>query len=247
VPGEDTFQRAVTWQNGEIHDLGMFPHATTGYDDVEATNINDQGLIIGFAGCHCSLPAQAWSLSNGVVTVLPTLGGRGAEAWGVNASGQIVGAADTTTVGVTHATLWQNGAVSDLGALPSGGFSEAVSINASGVAVGFSTLIAGGALGDRHAVIFQGGTVTDLTPTLPSFNDAVAEGINVHGVIVGARSGRAFIWQNGVGTDLNTLIPSGSGVTLTSASGINDSGQIVGIAIPTTGARNAVAFLLTPQ
>lgn len=48
-------------------------------------------------------------------------------------------------------------------------FSEAVSINASGVVVGFSTLAEtedGVTLdfGDRHAVVFQNGGLTDLTP-----------------------------------------------------------------------------------
>jgi probable HAF family extracellular repeat protein len=45
-------------------------------------------------------------------------------------------------------------------------------------------------------------------------------------------------------TDLNSLIPAGSGWVLTSARGINDAGQIVG-----TGTISGVqhAFLLTPQ
>ncbi|TKJ37243.1 hypothetical protein CEE37_14110 [candidate division LCP-89 bacterium B3_LCP] len=37
----------------------------------------------------------------------------------------------------------------------------------------------------------------------------------------------AFVWEDGVMTDLNTLIPSGSGWTLKSASDINNAGQIV--------------------
>jgi uncharacterized membrane protein len=38
----------------------------------------------------------------------------------------------------------------------------------------------------------------------------------------------AFVWQNGVMTDLNALIPSGSGMVLYQAQGINRAGQIVG-------------------
>jgi probable HAF family extracellular repeat protein len=250
--GGDVFQRPVVWQNGQVRDLGMFPHATTGYDDVEATNLNTGGQIIGFALCNCSLPTIAWTLQGGSVTSLPTLGGLNAEAWGINDAGQIVGAADTATSGITHAALWQSGTVGDLGALPGGKFSEAVSINASGVAVGFSTLAEtqGGVtldFGDRHAVVFQNGTLTDLTPDLPFDVDAFATAINVHGQIVGSRAGRAFIWQNGVGTDLNTLIPPGSGVTLTSANGINDSGQVVATGHPAANRNSTVAVVLTPQ
>jgi probable HAF family extracellular repeat protein len=56
--------------------------------------------------------------------------------------------------------------------------------------------------------------------------------------------GDAFIWQNGVITDLNTLIPSGTGWVLQQANGINDNGQIVGTG--TIGGQ-AHAFLLTPM
>ncbi len=249
--GGDVFQRPVAWQNGRIRDLGVFPHATTGYADVEATNVNTGGQIVGFALCDCSLPTVAWTLQGSTVTHLPTLGGAEAEAWGINDAGQIVGAADTATAGFTHAALWQAGTVRDLGALAGGHFSEAVSINASGVAVGFSTLAETSSgvtldFGDRHAVVFQNGVLTDLTPDLPFNNDAFATGINVHGQIVGSRAGRAFVWQNGVGTDLNTLIPANTGITLTSANGINDAGQIVGTGL-VAGSSNPVAFVLTPQ
>lgn len=250
--GGDVFQRPVAWQNGQVRDLGAFPHATTGYDDVEATGINTGGQIVGFALCNCSLATKAWTLQGSTVTRLPTLGGASAEAWGINDAGQIVGAADTKAAGVTHAALWQSGTVRDLGGLRGGTFSEAVSINASGVAVGFSTLTEtqnGVTLdfGDRHAVVFQSGKITDLTPDLPFDVDAFATAINGSGQIVGAREGSAFIWQNGVGTDLNTMIPAGTGVTLTSANGINDSGQIVATGHPTANPNLTVAVVLTPQ
>jgi len=250
--GGDVFQRPVAWQGGQVRDLGVFPHATTGYDDVEATGISTGGQIVGFALCNCSLPTVAWTLQGSTATSLRTLGGASAEAWGINDAGQVVGAADTRVAQVTHAALWQSGTVRDLGALHGGMFSEAVSINASGVAVGFSTLAEtqnGVTLdfGDRHAVVFQGGKITDLTPDLPFNNDAFATAINAHGQIVGARAGRAFLWQNGVGVDLNTLIPANAGVTLTSANGINDSGQIVVTGQLTANQNTTVAVVLTPQ
>ena len=53
----------------------------------------------------------------------------------------------------------------------------------------------------------------------------------------------AFLWESGVMTDLNSLIPSGTGWRLVNARGINDSGQIVGWGYNGSLTR---AFLLTP-
>jgi probable HAF family extracellular repeat protein len=52
----------------------------------------------------------------------------------------------------------------------------------------------------------------------------------------------AFLWENGAMTDLNTLLPAGSGWILTAATAINDNGDIVG-----TGLLNGQVhgFLLT--
>ena len=54
---------------------------------------------------------------------------------------------------------------------------------------------------------------------------------------------RAFLWEAGALTDLNTLIPAGTGWTLMSAYAINDAGQITGTG--TLGGRTR-AFLLNP-
>lgn len=56
---------------------------------------------------------------------------------------------------------------------------------------------------------------------------------------------RAYLWQNGVMTDLNTLISPDSPLYLIEATGtINDHGQIAGIGL--TSAGDVQAFLLTP-
>jgi hypothetical protein len=48
-------------------------------------------------------------------------------------------------------------------------------------------------------------------------------------------SAHAFHWSSSTGMqDLNNLIPSNSGVVLTSALGINNNGRIVAIGIKTT-------------
>ena len=57
---------------------------------------------------------------------------------------------------------------------------------------------------------------------------------------------RAFLWQHGVMTDLNSLIPVGSPWFLVEADGINSRGEIVGAAFnASTGELHA--FLATPK
>lgn len=62
-------------------------------------------------------------------------------------------------------------------------------------------------------------------------------------VVGGTTAGAAFIYKGGVRTDLNTMVPAGSGWKLEIASGINDRGQISGTGV-IGGVRHA--FLLTP-
>jgi len=89
--------------------------------------------------------------------------------------------------------------------------------------------------------LWSNGTMTDLG----TFGlDPVGEAINDQGVIVGQSGNGAWIWSNGVFQNLNNLIPPGSGFTLSNATAINDSGQIVANGYNSTGQTHA--FLLTP-
>jgi len=57
---------------------------------------------------------------------------------------------------------------------------------------------------------------------------------------------RAFLWENGVMTDLNTLAPAGSPLYLVAGFDINDRGEIVGQAYDqNTG--DTPAFLAIPK
>ena len=77
--------------------------------------------------------------------------------------------------------------------------------------------------------------------TLPGDVSSGASGINNKGQIVGQSCDvnfncRAYLWENGVMTDLNTLVSSGSSLYLTGGVDINDKGEIVGGAFdPSTG------------
>jgi probable HAF family extracellular repeat protein len=214
-------REAILAENGTLTDLGQG----------EATGINDSGQIVGYN------LSGAFLVSNGTTTELPNLSSANpiTSATGINDSGQAVGTSDNAS-GWSQAVMWSNGTITDLGTL-GGPQSSALAVNGNGQVTGWAQT-ASDAL---HVFLWSNGTMTDLG----TFGmDAVGNAINDHGVIVGQNSSVAWIWSGGVFQDLNSLIPAGSGFTLTSATAINDNGQIVANGINAGGQTHA--FLLTP-
>jgi probable HAF family extracellular repeat protein len=163
-------------------------------------------------------------------------------ATGMNAADQVVG---------SPAFLWKAGTLTMLPALPgaSAGDAGATAINVSARIVGWSGIA--GTSGAQHAVLWSGGLVTDLG-TIDGIAYNQANAINRTGQVVGTADPRCqpcvhpVAWlrrPSGTLTDLDTLIPAGSGWTLWQANGINDHGQIVGAGLH-NGAPHA--YLLTP-
>lgn len=123
----------------------------------------------------------------------------------------------------------------DLGALTADGRSDGSAINEDGDVVGSSSTQA---LEPFHAALFSRGTVTDLGTLGGAYSAAL--GINGKGDIVGWSTGsgtrykwlgrKAFLYRQGHMIALtHRLDPvTGAGWTLNVATGINDSGQIVG-------------------
>lgn len=236
---------AARWGNGTITDLT--PGIPAG-DAAIANGINDAGQIVGAINY-----ATPFIWQNGALTTLGHLGGGGGVASDVNNAGQAVGLSYTQLVAelgfLHHAVLWQNGTTTDLGVLPGDEDSAAAAINALGQIAGSSgrtdpvTYVA-----TYRAFVHDAGVMTALP--VPS-SESYAGDINDAGVVVGTmRAGAGFsnfhawIYADGVVTDLNTLVPSGSGLQLAYAAGINNAGQIVGTAYDAQGRYHA--FLLTP-
>src|SRR6185312_16726997 len=145
--------------------------------------------------------------------------------------------------GVSHAFLWSNGQMQDLGALWNRAASAAKGINDSGQVVGYGYFWG---LQPRHAFLYSNGKMTDLQTLGGESSAALA--INNQGQIVGdsndaSGDDHAFIYANGQMQDLNALINTDSSWRLQVASAINSAGQIAG-----TGVIHGVehAFLLTP-
>jgi probable HAF family extracellular repeat protein len=154
----------------------------------------------------------------------------------INAAGQIVG---------QPAYIWRNGTVTFLPGFPGTGEVTAVAISATGVVVGSA-----GAGGSELAVRWQNGSPVNLG-TVDGITRNRATGVNAAGQIVGTAdpqcvpcaAPRAWVWQSGTITALDTLIPAGSGWSLQQANGINERGQIVGAGLHNGHMRG---YLLTP-
>ena len=159
----------------------------------------------------------------------------GAQATDINGRGQVVGW-NENGVGGARAFLWQDGVLRDLGSL-GGGWSYAQDINENGQIVGVSAT----ADGRFHTFLWSDGVMTDLEPDAAvqeSFLTPYAH-INNAGHVAftgivdwGPRwQRRAYLWRDGVTTDLGTL-----GGTLTSSqiTAINEHDQVVGLSTDPT-------------
>jgi probable HAF family extracellular repeat protein len=148
-----------------------------------------------------------------------------------------------------RAALWQNGNVSNLGAFPGDEDSGATAINEAGQIVGSSGRTDPETYESFYrSFLYENGVMSALPVPSP---ESYAADINDAGVVVGtmraaggASNYHAYIYADGVVTNLNSLIGAGTGLHLIFAYGINNAGQIVGVAYDSRGSYHA--YLLTP-
>jgi probable HAF family extracellular repeat protein len=244
------------WQNNHMHAL-----PTVGGNNGQASAVNNFGQVAGYAengvvdstcpagvtNNRVDLPVM-WTKGN--AQALPTIGtDPDGVAFGINNQGQAVGYSGTCT-SANYAVLWENGTATPLADLGTPG-AIAYAINAHNQIVGQAVNSEGTAL----AAIWQNNTVTSLGILLPGDVASFATSINNRGQVVGSSFdstsswSHGLLWQNGKMYDLNTLFPANSNLYVISASNINESGQIAGMAVEMAGqnAGNVVhAFLATP-
>jgi len=223
-------------QTFKVTDLG-----TLGGTESIATAINDSGEITGGATTAAGA-YHAFLYANGSMKDLGTLGGPSSQGQGINATGAIVGYAQLppgTVVGgypprpvsLYSGFIESNGSMTALGA-PGG---AAYAINNAGQVVGEC---AGG------ACLFSDGAITSLGSLGGTSGSTQATAINSFAEVVGYSylpdgNFRGFFWIAGTMTALGTL-----GGDWSQAYGVNDAGQITGIAY-TSGNLGAHAFIYT--
>ena len=245
-------------------DDAMTPLPTLGGNNSYAAGINNRGQAVGIAenttlDSSCLIAPQVldwkpviWGPEKGQITELPLLPGDSTgAAIAINDKGQVAGASgmckSPSLANAVHAVLWDGGSVIDLGSLGGTTHSAATAINGHGDVVGISNLP-----GDvnSHAFLWTKARGMKDLGTLTGDVFSAAFGINNKDQVVGLSCDvngncRGFLWKDGVMTDLNTLIPPGSGLFLFYAGDINSRGEIVGEAFEqSTGA--APAFVATP-
>ncbi len=234
-----TYVNGFSWTNptdGMV--LLPLPNVPLVYPLTETNGINNRNKMVGAVGCCIDLSeGHALYWNNRVISDLGTLGGPDSafeyycsNARGINDLDQIVGwsttiaatsdfPCDSATSEFPHAFWWTKAhGMQDLGTLPGDSMSMAYGVNFFGQVIGTS-----------------GSSTIE-----PEY-----KGTEYGGLMSIEVAGRPFIWtlKNGM-QDLNSLIPSGSGWVLGTATGINLWGQIVG-----SGIYNGKmhGFLLTPQ
>jgi probable HAF family extracellular repeat protein len=207
--------------------------------------INTSGVIVGTSTDASSIPhAVTWKVGTAPgPTPLPlfadTASSIARNAFGINDTGVVVGSYVIPS-GATHAFRWGgSGPPTDLGTLTGMFDSEAQAVSSNGVVVGRSR---DGSNNDR-AVIFTGGTPMDLGSIGGGVTGA-ANAVSPNGQLVvgtfydSTGTPRAFVWSGAGGMrDLGT--PPGP----SSATGVNDAGQITGSYV---SGGVTVGFLYTP-
>jgi probable HAF family extracellular repeat protein len=202
-----------------------------------------------------------WGPKLGQVTQLsPLSGDLDGAATAINDKGEVVGISGICDQAVgrftaKHAVLWQNGTPTDLGNFDGGmAWNTPTAINNFGQVVGFANQAGttGGAF-NSVGFIWTKDKLIQEVPPVGTDGINLAWGVGEQGQVVGQScidnsfSGcRAFLWRNGVTTDLNSLIQPGSSLYLLLANDMNESGEIVGFALDNnTG--DVVAFLAVPS
>jgi len=209
---------------GQPFEYALFelPNLTEEYHSTWASGINNCGILVGTSYSSDYNHAVLWDNECNIYD-LGVIDGTYSGSKDINDYGEVVGFSswDINCPFCTHAFLWQDGTMFDLGTLGESGESNANAINDLGVVVGKATTEDG-----RVAFVWEDGVMTAL-PGLKN-DKGVAYDVNNNNQVVGVAYGDtreiAVLWQDG---EIFTL-PSLNGDGFCYAYAINNLDQIVG-------------------
>jgi probable HAF family extracellular repeat protein len=203
-----------------IVDLGVAasPYASA----VDA--LNRAGVAVGSELISESLKCAVFD--HGTISTLDTLNGSNCYVGGINDAGTIVGSAGVPGDSeATHAFVYRDGVMTDLGVYPGYDSSDAVGVNNHGQIVGNSS----NAIYNK-VFIYKNGLFRHVPAPAGAVN-IYAGGINEGGDVTGTLQLptdhlHAFVYHAGTSVDLGTLgnLPNGESAGVA----INDRGQIAG-------------------
>jgi probable HAF family extracellular repeat protein len=254
------------WQDGVMSAL-----PTLGGYDGYAAGVNNRGQVVGWAetAVHdstCTAPqvlqfeAVIWGPRvNQVTKLTPWSSDPDSAATAINERGQVVGISGICSVAVggasaEHAVIWENGVPMNMGNIGGQAWNTPVAINNHGQVVGFANTSGdmNAALNPTGFIWTQASGMQPIAPVADGTGDTndIAFDLNEQEQVVGQSFGpngaRAFLYQNGVATDLNTLVVQGDpNLSLILAQGINDGGEISGTAVDSSTGLE-VGFLAVP-
>lgn len=266
----DFTPHASLWDHGIVTDLGRLP----GFDSTLATGINDSGEVVGIAFSFANPQNESgftWTAATGMQVIKNAATASGINAHGsiagmslnfratifsargttdlgtlgdfsiaiaINAQGHAAGYSPLTAGGPVHAFFFsgKGKGMQDLGTFGSGDNAVATGVNDSDLVVGYDI------------VAIAGGAVAHVAHIVTDHSGLWRVGGIAHDLLVG--TSQPFVWSATTGmVDLNMLIPQDSGWSLTTASGIDKAGEIVGAGVVSgpTGPVAVHGFMLIPR